>query len=386
MDNLDTGTPATETPLPDTSAPLPAVEGAELPSIAKVDASPAGPKDRGAVLREAMQASKDGTLRGRHAINQPRQAGKFAGPPIVPAGAQQPVAGQPLAPAASQRPAMPKSLRKELEPLWNAAPAELVQAFIQRDQDAEKGITQYKSQAEQASALLNEFKPYEWILRNENATPVTAIAPLLKTAALLRTGTPAQKAQAVAQTMQQFGIPIEHIAAMFGGKAPQGQSQAALDPAYSALYNEVNGLKHQFQTTLQSQQQNEEQRLKAIINQFSSDPTNSHFESVKDKVAQLLQAPALLGPNAHLMGERELLELAYKTAIKLDPTLSAQLAAQQQAEAQRIAREKAQQAVNQSRGAAVQVRGAPGAPSTPNIDANDRRSVIANAVRSMGQS
>ena len=379
MDNVETGSPV-DSQVIDPAVIAPAEPVA--PVAEPVETAPKEPKTRLETLTAAMKASKDGTLRGQHAASQPRSGGKFAGAPIAQSEIVQ---NQPAVEQAPQRPAMPKSLRKELEPHWNAAPQELVQAFLQRDADAEKGIVQYKTKAEQADSILKEFQPYEWILKNENATPASAIAPLLQTAAILRTGTPSQKAQLVAQTMQQYGVPFEHIASMFGGQQ-QGGQPAALDPSLNALYQEVNGLKQQLQTSQHSQEQFESQRALSVIEQFKSDPANVHFEAVKEKVAALLQTPNLLGQDAQFLGERDLLQRAYNTAIKLDPNLSAQIAAQQQAEAQRVAREKAQQAVNLSRGAAVQVRGSPATSSVPNIDANDRRSVIANAIAAMGQS
>jgi hypothetical protein len=98
------------------------------------------------------------------------------------------------------------------------APAELQQAFAQRDADYEKGITSYKQRDAEARAITEQFAPYEWILRNEGSTPAQAIGPLLQTAALLRTGTPQQKSQAVAQMIQQFQIPLDQVAAYLAEK------------------------------------------------------------------------------------------------------------------------------------------------------------------------
>jgi hypothetical protein len=75
-------------------------------------------------------------------------------------------------------------------------------------------------------------------LRNENSTPAQAIGPLLQTAALLRTGTPQQKSQAVAQMIQQFQIPLEQVAAYFGGEAPPQQQ----DSHYNQLAQQVQQL------------------------------------------------------------------------------------------------------------------------------------------------
>ena len=121
---------------------------------------------------------------------------------------------------AIQAPDMPKSLKLEMKAHWEKAPPELRQAIAQREADFERGINNYKSRDAEAKAITDLFQPYEWMLRNENATPATAIAPLLQTAALLRTGTPQQKSQAVAQMIQQFQIPLDQVASHFGGEQP----------------------------------------------------------------------------------------------------------------------------------------------------------------------
>ena len=360
MDN-EQGAPAettvsTETPV---SAPATAPETPTAPA----EPVSTEPKSRADTIREAL--NKPPSQRGRHAAYQPREAGKFApGQPAVPAEAKTPEAHElPL----------PKSLRREYEPHWNKTPAELRQAIIQREADFEKGASTWKAQTEQAAAILDQFRPYEWILKNEGTTPHQAIAPLLQTAAILRTGTPAQKAQAVAQTMQQFGIPLEHISAMMG-QHPQG---AVMDPQYNQLAQQVQHL-----TQAQRQQEQQAaQRAMGVIEQFAADPANQHFQALQPRMLALLQSPDLLGQDIQFMSEREKLKLAYDTALRLDPAISAQVATQQQADAQRVAREKAQGAVNTAKAAAVQVQGAPGAPLATTVNSTDRRAVIANALR-----
>jgi hypothetical protein len=233
-----------------------------------------------------------------------------------------------------------------------------------------KGITSYKQRDAEARAITEQFAPYEWILRNEGSTPAQAIGPLLQTAALLRTGTPQQKSQAVAQMIQQFQIPLDQVAAYFGGEAPPQQ-----DSHYNQLAQQVQQLtQHITQSQYEAQKQNENRAL-SVIQQFASDPANAHFEAVQDRMLSLLQAPQVLGDISH-MSEREKLQVAYETAVRLDPQLAQSLFAQQQ---QSYA---AQNQVQKARQAAVQVRGAPGASVSGPVSQSDRRAVIANALRS----
>ena len=331
------------------------------PETPAVSTPPAEPQSRADTIREAL--AKDPSNRGKS--SQPREQGKFASK--FPTDQSQ-------APNTPDKPRvdMPKSLRLELKDHWEKAPPELQQAFAQRDADYEKGITGYKTRDAEARAITEQFAPYEWILRNEGSTPAQAIAPLLQTAALLRTGTPAQKSQAVAHMIQQFQIPLDQISAHFGGNAPVQQ-----DSHYNDLAQQVQQLtQHITQQQYQAQKSNENRAL-SVIQQFAGDPANMHFEAVSDRMLQLLQAPQVLGDTSQ-MSEREKLQLAYDTAVRLDPQLAQSLYAQQQQQSQ------AQAQVQRARTAAVSVRGAPGGSANPVINQTDRRAVIANALRSFG--
>ena len=317
------------------------------------------PQSRADTIREAL--SKNPTNRGKHAASQPRESGKFA-----PKEPKFPTSDAPT------RAEMPKSLRLELKDHWEKAPAELQQAIAQREADFERGINTYKSRDAEAKAITELFQPYEWMLRNENATPATAIGPLLQTAALLRTGTPQQKSHAVAQMIQQFQIPLDQVTSYFGGEQPQPQ-----DNQYNQLAQQVQQLTaHITQSQFQAQKQNESRAL-SVIQQFASDPANVHFEAVSDRMLQLLQAPQVLGDTSQ-MSEREKLQLAYDTAVRLDPTTAQQIYAQQQQSMQ------AANQVQRAKTAAVQVRGAPSASPSFVTNQSDRRAVIANALRQVG--
>jgi len=367
-DNLDAPVAevVTETPA------APAVTPTETPTE-----TPGEPKTRREVIAEAM--GKPPTNRGKHAASQPREGGKFApGKPGLAAVA--PVSAQVAAPFEASEPVeipLPKSLKKEYEPHWANTPAELRAAMVQREADYEKGISNYRTQAQEAAAVLDQFKPYEWILRNEGSTPQQAIGPLLQTAAILRTGTPAQKAQSVAQVMRQFGIPVEHVSQMLGGQPAEGQSNVA-DPQYNALAQQVQEMRSYIQQTQHQQSQSMQNRALSVIQQFAADPANSHFEAVQDRMLSLLQAPAVIGVTPD-MSESEKLRIAYDAACNLDSSVRSQLAAQQQQAAVAAVQSKA--AVQTARAAAVQVRGAPGSPIVAAVNPNNRRDVIANALR-----
>jgi hypothetical protein len=333
---------------PDTIDPTP-----PEPEITSESAEPkvetkAEPLSRAEVIREALK--KD--------TKEPKEARAEKAPKFpTPERQEKP-----------QAPDMPKSLKLEMKAHWEKAPPELRQAIAQREADFERGINTYKSRDAEAKQITDLFQPYEWILKNEGATPASAITPLLQTAALLRTGTPQQKSQAVAQMIQQFQIPLDQIASHFNGQ-PQPQ-----DNHYNQLAQQVQQLtQHITQSQYEAQKQNESRAL-SVIQQFAADPANAHFEAVQDRMLTLLQAPHILGDTGN-MSEREKLQLAYDTAIRLDPAISQQIFAQQQQNLQ------AQSQAQRAKAAAVQIKGAPSAGLTTALNQTDRRAVIANALR-----
>jgi hypothetical protein len=335
---------------PDTIDPTP-TEPEIKTETAEIKAE-AEPLSRAEVIREALK--KD--------TKEPTKEAKAERPSKFPTPASR------QEKPAIQAPDMPKSLKFEMKAHWEKAPPELRQAIAQREADFERGITNYKSRDAEAKSITDLFQPYEWMLRNENATPATAIAPLLQTAALLRTGTPQQKSQAVAQMIQQFQIPLDQVASHFNGQ-PQPQ-----DNHYNQLAQQVQQLtQHITQSQYEAQKQNESRAL-SVIQQFAADPANAHFEAVQDRMLTLLQAPNILGDTG-LMSEREKLQLAYDTAIRLDPSISQQMFAQQQQNLQ------AQSQAQRAKAAAVQIKGAPSAGLSTALNQTDRRAVIANALR-----
>src|SRR5262245_40850649 len=123
-----------ETPAPPAVTPDPA-------PAAVVDA----PKE-GESLRE--------TLTRNMKKDRPRVNGRFApaNPATPPANAAPATAVPELVPQTPAapvppRPAMPKSLRLELQPHWDAAPDELRNAIIEREAAGEKGIAPLKDKA-----------------------------------------------------------------------------------------------------------------------------------------------------------------------------------------------------------------------------------------------
>lgn len=342
------------------STPAPAQEPAATPTPSPESA----PEPR--KLHDVVKAAfaKPPTDRGKHAERQPRSdTGQFAGPPKA-------APPQPAPPV--QRPAMPKSLRAELQALWDKGEPDLLAAIVQREADYEKGVAPLKTAKTQLEELLNEFKPYEHLMRAENATPQAAIRNYLQTAALLRQGALPQKIAALQQIAQQFGIPLEQLTQQLPtGGAP---AQPAYDP-------QVNELRSQLQQLTAAQQEEKNARALAQIQQFAANPEHKHFDSVSERMLVLLRNPEILGSGVEVLSEQEKLKLAYDMAIQLDPAVQQKIAEERRAseEAARAAEDKRR--VEQARQAAVQVTGAPAAGPAPKLNPKDLRGVVEAALQ-----
>ena len=374
---------AASTPPTPATASEPSAPGAPAaPAETAPQKAPEPPKTRREAIERAVKAASNPqpgkTLREqmiekgvlRPAGEQPRAPdGKFA--PAAPQAA--PAAKAPAAPALAAL-ALPKALKAELGGAWSKADRTLQEAFTKYIDDAGKGIEKYRTAAQAGEALLAEFKPYEATLRAEGATPQTAMRSLLNTAYVLRTGTPAQKAMLVAQTMQQFGVPVETLAAVLQGGQPAAGQAGGADPRYTQLAAQVQELSQQLAGR-------ETQHYVSVAEAFGK--TKPHWDLLKPHVAAILSRGEIEG--AEHMSETEILEAAYNRAASQYPVIS-----QAQAEAQRQAalkaeRDKANAAAAAARAASVQVTGAPGGAAAPAFDPKDRRSVLKHAMANVAR-
>lgn len=346
---------AEETQISQPEAPVAEPTPTPAPAPAPTPAPELPPTtDRRELLTRAVEKS---TERGKHAQHQPRTPhGQFNGPPKAPE--------VPAVPAIP-RPQMPKSLKRELQPHWETAHPELAAAIHQRELDYEKGLTPLQRAKAEYEELINEFKPYEQIMRSQNATPKQVIANLMKTASILHTGSPVDKAMAVAQTMRQFGISFEQVQQLLSGSgapAALGNGAPAIDPRVSELEQRYQTLESQLQQQANSQ-------VEAAVEKFLGNPENKYANDVWEQMVPLLKSPEVLG-DARTIEDK--LKAAYQKAIRLNDDVFARVQADQKA------KEQSEQQIAQARQAAVQVSGAPTAGPAPELNPKDRRAFLAN--------
>jgi hypothetical protein len=218
-------------------------------------------------------------------------------------------------------------LRKEAASAIAKDPV-VMQEFIRRSDEMHRGLEQYREKAQFGDTMRNALSPY---MRNIEATgmaPDVAVQGLLQADSMLRTGSSEQKVQMLHKIAADYGIDILQAA----------QTQVApFDSNSYALQQKLTQMESWIAQQTQARQQQESATLNSEVERFSSDPANVHFAAVRDDMADLIQ----VGMAADLRD-------AYEKAIYANPTVRAQVLAQQQVKAETerkaIATQKAQSA------------------------------------------
>jgi hypothetical protein len=239
-----------------------------------------------------------------------------------------------------------------------ALPATIQDRIIQREEEVHKGFTKLDEERNLGKSMKEVITPYMAVIQAEGGTPQGAVKDLLNTAYVLRTGSPQQKAQIVAQIVQQYGVDMRNMGQQ---QIPQNQPPA-IDP---------EKITQDIMTRLQSQQQ--DVKVQSEIEAFSVDPKNVHFsnQEVKAAMASLLQT-----------GQAKDLQDAYDKAVWLIPSIRTTLLQSQQVDTE----QKRKDEIAAKKKAGSSVSGSPGIsiPNSGNPDRSLREELVANmaALRS----
>lgn len=261
-----------------------------------------------------------------------------------------------LAPEEPEIP-VPASLSAVVKEKWKELPAELRTEWAKREEEVHKGFTRHDEERNFGRTIKEAATPYIPIIQAEGGTVEGAFKDLLNTAYILRTGSPQQKAQLVAETCRQFGVDI----------AALGEQQEYVDPTITQLQAEIAQLKQlaspdYIQKQLQTAQ--ETANINNEVQAFASDPANVYYQQVKHIMASLLGS-----------GQAANLKEAYEAACYANPQVRSTLIQQQTAELK--AKQKAE--IDAKRHAASSITGSPsvanaGNSTTPNN--NDLRTEL----------
>lgn len=238
---------------------------------------------------------------------------------------------------------MPRNWKSGLDK-WHTLEPVTKDYILRREREFAQGIEMYRNAATIGTTLMNEFSPYQEMLKSLNATPQQAVNYLLGAYARLVTGSPAEKAHFVVQLAQENGVDIGEIVS---NGLPQVDPNAEI---YRQRYFELSG---QLRQKEQQQQNAEQAEVNRQIDAFASDPKHEHFDTVRPHMA------ALLGN-----GQAKDLQDAYDQACWAHPQVRASLVNRQLADGS----EQRRRAAEAAKAAAVSVTGAPPAPTVTETD------------------
>ena len=206
----------------------------------------------------------------------------------------------------------PASLSGAMKEKWKTLDADVKAEWSKRENDIHQMVTRHDGELNLGRKMKDVITPYMAQIQAEGGTPEGAVRDLLNTAFVLRTGSPAQKAEIVRQVAQTYGVDLNQVA----------QPQEQVHPAIAQLQQQIEQLRTQANPDAirnQLQSELESANIQEQIKAFASDASNIHFESVKAPMAALLDS-----------GQASTMKEAYDAACWANPTIRASLLKEQQ--------------------------------------------------------
>jgi hypothetical protein len=229
-----------------------------------------------------------------------------------------------------------------------------------REMDFQNGQAQLLPDARLGASMRQVIEPYRAQIEAEGGTPERAVADLLRTAAVLRQGTPHQKLAAVVDVARTFGVPLEQLTSQQPNPAPNGQAQDFRDPRVDQI------LAHQRQQEI-NRQRSQQMETEGVVTKWMNEtdangnPKHPYLGDVINEVSALIPQ---LRQNDPTLSHAQALDAAYERAIWGNPEIRTLLQQEQQTALEEQRRAENQQRVNEARKAAsVNVRRRASTPS-----------------------
>jgi hypothetical protein len=211
----------------------------------------------------------------------------------------------------------PVSWKPEIREKWTGLPPEVQAEVIRREREIQSSLQNTASMRQFAEAFASTIAPYRHIIALEGDDPLKTFSDYMRTATMLRTGSPMEKASSIASAIMQFGVDINMLDQVLqqkvsgqGGPIPQLQQsqQSMQDPRVDEILGFLRS-QHEAQSRVLQTEADEE------LYTFANDPKHEFLEDVRHDMADLLQFAAARGRKLSL-------EDAYKQAVSMNPELS----------------------------------------------------------------
>jgi hypothetical protein len=270
----------------------------------------------------------------------------------------------------------PQSWRAPARAKWDKVDPEIRQEVMKRERETTKVLGETAQVRQFANNFNQVVQPYMARMNAMGLDPLGAVHELLKGDYLLATAPKAQKAQLMAKLINDYGVDIMELDSALAGKGPA-------DPVDSRVEQLLQERLKPFQQYIQNQQrqaqeneQHSQQEVNQTIESMTDNPKYPHFDTVRLDMADAIDLAAKRGLYLTL-------DQAYNRAIAMNPEVSSQVAAQQQAEAKRTAAQQLNAKAQRALGASVSVGGAPSGVPSGASGATDRRATIEAAFEQL---
>jgi hypothetical protein len=278
----------------------------------------------------------------------------------------------------------PSTWKPAARALWDKVDPALRAEIHRREADFQNGQAQLLPDATLGKNMREVIRPYEMMIQAEGGTPERAVADLMRTAAVFRTGTVPQKYQAIAQIANQFGIDLRRFAPQpAAGAQPQPNAQQQptefRDPRVDQLLAQQN---EERRLSAQREQQQTESTVTRWMNEVdaSGNPKRQYLGDVINEMSALVPQIRAHDPT---LTHAQALDAAYDRAIWAHPEIRTLLAQKQQADLDAQRRTDNQARVRDARRAGsvnVPRRGSTPAPGKP----GKMEDTIAETARALG--
>jgi hypothetical protein len=292
-----------------------------------------------------------------------RFAKKTGAPAIIEAdAAAKPAAGQAIeeedakvtakgaaAPPKAARPA-PASWKPEAKKLWGDLPLEAQDEVLRREREVSVTLARAAPGAKLGAELERIIAPYKEMMAFEKSTWQDGLANHLQMSAVVRHGTPQQKAELVAGIMAQYGVAPGDVATAFeqfmqrGGGRQTAPPSPASDPLVQHLARKVQELSAYHEAAIEQQAETGLEEVMAL----------PHFEELRDTMAEILETSLAQTRNMSYQD-------AYRAALALHPELQEQVVTARLAEREAEVRSRQAEDVARAKKAAASIAPRPGA-------------------------
>lgn len=257
----------------------------------------------------------------------------------------------------------PPGWSAESKATWASLPPQVINDIAKREKEVSDGFAQYSQRQKELDAVIAPRRQY---YAGENISDTEAVNRLWTWFEALQ-NKPHEAFPALAQT---FGFNLNQVTPANGGDRTN-PANPAYDPRVDRVASEVAQIRQQFAAQ-------EQGRVAAELAAFGKDKPHFDNQAVKTAMGRLMQA-----------GLATSLDDAYQKAVKLDPDVAAQIAADERTKAEATRAQAALTSSAQPRvapqRAAVSIKGgAPGnAAFKPNGAGNKRESVRESLERTI---